>query len=107
MFTTTYLASGWYEQFLKWIPEGEIFNLRVVFEADPRNFKRASQYDFVNLSRSLFWSIASPIVCHCQNQSGKNPLPDPSLVCEFFKRNTNFGPVDADLLWNPAPIEGH
>ena len=32
MFTTIYLASGWYEEFLKWIPEGEIFNLRVVLK---------------------------------------------------------------------------
>ena len=107
MFTTTYLASGWYEEFLKWIPEGEIFNLRVVFEAIPGILKELPNTILLTLAGAFFWFIASSIVCHCQNQSGKNPLPDPSLVCEFFKRTPILVQFDADLLWNPAPIEGH
>lgn len=54
MFTTTYLASGWYEEFLKWIPEGEIFNLRVVFEAIPGILKELPNTILLTLAGAFF-----------------------------------------------------
>jgi len=36
MVVTTYLlTTGWYEEFLKFIPDGKLFSLRAVFEAIP------------------------------------------------------------------------
>ena len=35
MVTTYLLTTGWYEEFLKFIPDGKLFSLRAVFEAIP------------------------------------------------------------------------
>ena len=35
MVTTYLLTTGWYEEFLKIIPDGKLFSLRAVFEAIP------------------------------------------------------------------------
>ncbi len=79
-------------------------HLRVVLEVIPAGIlKELPNTIFVNLAGAFCLLLFYYLVVKINRK--KSSLPDPSLVCEFFKRDTNFGPVDADLLWNPALLK--
>ena len=85
MFTTTYLASGWYEQFLKWIPEGEIFNLRVVFEAIPGILKELPNTILLTLAGAFFGLLLALLFAIVKINRVKILYPIQALFVSFLR----------------------
>lgn len=85
MFTTTYLASGWYEEFLKWIPEGEIFNLRVVFEAIPGILKELPNTILLTLAGAFFGLLLALLFAIVKINRVKILYPIQALFVSFLR----------------------
>ena len=85
MFTTTYLASGWYEEFLKWIPEGEIFNVRVVFEAIPGILKELPNTILLTLAGAFFGLLLALLFAIVKINRVKILYPIQALFVSFLR----------------------
>ena len=85
MFTTTYLVSGWYEEFLKWIPEGEIFNLRVVFEAIPGILKELPNTILLTLAGAFFGLLLALLFAIVKINRVKILYPIQALFVSFLR----------------------
>lgn len=101
------VASNWYQELMKSIPDGQNFSLRSVFDALPRIIEKLPTTLFLTLGGALFGLVLALIFAIDQNQPCQSSVPYSGFVCQFFKGDTYLSPIDAYLLWDSYSPKGY
>ena len=97
MVVTTYLlTTGWYEEFLKFIPDGKLFSLRAVFEAIPGILQNLPITLLLTAGGAVFGILLAMVFAIVKINRVKVLYPIQAS-----------GPAHADLFWDSFIAEGY
>ena len=92
MVVTTYLlTTGWYEEFLKFIPDGKLFSLRAVFEAIPGILQNLPITLLLTAGGAVFGILLAMVFASVK----------------INRVNAAAGSAHADLFWDSFIAQGH
>ena len=92
------VASNWYQELMKSIPDGQNFSLRSVFDALPRIIEKLPTTLFLTLGGALFGLVLALILAIVKINRVKVLYP--------IKGDTYLSPTDAYLLWDSYSSKG-